>query len=53
MTGVSRLGFEKKPMKISIVVVLAALAVVFASACSSGARVGTRHHHVSVGGSAG
>ena len=39
-------------MKTSLTIVLAALALIFASACSSGVRVGTRHHHVAVGGSA-
>jgi hypothetical protein len=40
-------------MKTIALLLLAALTLTFASACSSGARIGTRHHHVSVGGSAG
>jgi hypothetical protein len=40
-------------MKTPVVILLAALALVFVTACSSGVRVGTKHHHVSVGGSAG
>jgi hypothetical protein len=40
-------------MKTPFIAILAALVVLFTSACSSGVRVGTRHHHVSVGGSAG
>jgi hypothetical protein len=40
-------------MKTIALLLLAVLTLAFASACSSSARIGTRHHHVSVGGSAG
>jgi len=40
-------------MKKSLLLLLfAVFTVISATACSSSARVGTRHHHVSVGGSA-
>jgi len=38
-------------MKKILLLTLAVVAVIGTSACSSSARVGTRHHHVSVGGS--
>lgn len=40
-------------MKTTLLILIAVVTTLFASACSSGVRVGTKHHHVSVGGSAG
>jgi uncharacterized lipoprotein len=40
-------------MKTMLLSVVAVLAVSLLSACSSGVTVGTRHHHVSVGGEIG
>jgi hypothetical protein len=37
-------------MKKSLVVLMLVVAVIGTSACSSNARIGTRKHHVSVGG---
>jgi hypothetical protein len=40
-------------MKNLLLILLATGALVLASSCSSNAKVGTKHHHVSVGGSVG
>jgi hypothetical protein len=39
-------------MKKTLLFLLAGITLIGATACSSNARIGTQHHHVSVGGSA-
>jgi outer membrane murein-binding lipoprotein Lpp len=40
-------------MKNLLLILIATCALVLVSGCSSSAKVGTKHHHVSVGGSVG